>query len=47
MISNYRLLDGLDQKEIDEIIKIKIPINKVSPSELLQPSGTIFFAICH
>lgn len=28
MISNYRLLDGFDQKEIDEIIKIKISLNK-------------------
>ncbi len=28
MISNYRLLNGFDQKEIDEIIKIKISLNK-------------------
>lgn len=28
MISNYRLLDGFNQKEIDEIIKIKISLNK-------------------
>jgi transcriptional regulator with XRE-family HTH domain len=28
MISNYRLLDWFDQKEIDEIIKIKISLNK-------------------
>lgn len=28
MISNYRLLDLFDQKEIDEIIKLKISLNK-------------------
>ncbi|SDO84661.1 DNA-binding transcriptional regulator, XRE-family HTH domain [Paenibacillus sp. yr247] len=28
LISNYRLLDGVDQKEIYEIIKIKISLNK-------------------
>jgi hypothetical protein len=28
MISNYRLLDGSDQNEIDEIIKLKVSLNK-------------------
>ncbi|MCY9696140.1 helix-turn-helix domain-containing protein [Paenibacillus alginolyticus] len=28
MVSNYRSLDEFDQKEIDEIIKLKIALNK-------------------
>ncbi|WP_279628396.1 hypothetical protein [Paenibacillus ferrarius] len=28
MLSNYRLLDGFDQREMDEIFKIKISLNK-------------------
>ena len=37
MISNYRLLDEFEQREIDEIIKIKISLNKSKIRSDIKP----------